>query len=179
MPRVVAIKRIALFGGHEHQPRGRRHLDHGGLTVAQQAEPGDNRLAQRAGHLGLADRAAGRRDQGVDRPFAAVGHRHLVDRCARASRRPRRAPSPPPPRAAVRLPLNLSGAITTRMVAGPAQARRPLARPPGRRTSRQWIGLLDASILDRPRSVQRRRIARPRGREVALEDFKRPRLSSA
>ena len=77
---------VALRRRHEHQPRGGRHLEHGGPTVAQQAETGDDRLAQRAGHLGFAVRAAGRGHQGLDGSLAAVGHRHLVDRCA--GRRP-------------------------------------------------------------------------------------------
>ena len=90
---------IALLGRDEHQSRGRRHLDHGGLAVAEQAEAG-RRPARRAGRSPVASRneppvAATR---ACDRPLAAVGHRHLVDRSRRAQRGPPRAPSRPRPR---------------------------------------------------------------------------------
>ena len=118
-------ERVALPGGNQHQPRRRRHLDDGGLTVTEQAETGDDRLTERAGHLNFAVRAASRRDEGLGRSFAAVGHRHLVDRCLGHARTTPRAIAAAASRA-VKLPLNLSGAITTRIVAGPDQARRPL-----------------------------------------------------
>ena len=103
VPRVVATSGLRFSCGHEHQPRGGRHLDHGGAPVAQRGRTSPDRLTERPADRGLAKRAAGRGDQGVDRSFAAVGHRHAGDRragqalatpraIARAASRPRGSP---------------------------------------------------------------------------------------
>ena len=118
VPRVVATTGLRRSAGTSTSP------DAVAISIAavwpspSRPNVADDRLAQRPVDRGLAERAARRRHQRRDRALAAVGHRHPVDR--------RLGRSPATPRAmasaasdAVRLPLNLSGAITTRIVAAP------------------------------------------------------------
>ena len=64
----------------EDEPRGRRHLQDGGPAVPEEAEAGDDRVAERAGDRRFAEGAPGGGDEGLDDALAAVGHRDEVDR---------------------------------------------------------------------------------------------------
>ena len=151
VPRVVVIKRVAFLGGHEHQPRGRRHLD-ARRSDRHPAGRSGRRPAPRAGRsLGLRGYeppVAATRAWVVPSPPSAIGT-WSIDASGDARTTPRAIAAAAS--RAVKLPLNLSGAITTRIVAGPAQARRPLTP----RLGLQGVSSVDqASQCKHTRSTQ-------------------------
>ena len=157
VPRVVAASGLRFSSGTSTSPDAAAISITAVCAVAQQAESGGHWFTEWPADRGLANGAAGRGDQGIDRSFAAVGHRHAIDRRAgQALATPRdiaRAAS-----AAVRLPLNLSGAITTRIVAEPGSGSPPSRRRPVQTTSSRLLGRWHSSIIDRPGSVQVRHL---------------------
>ena len=91
-------ERIALFRGTRTSPEAAAISITAVRPSPEQAELGATWLASRPGNQGLAQGAAGGSDQGVDRSFTAIGHRHEVNRCFWTRSGARRAPSPRRPR---------------------------------------------------------------------------------
>ena len=108
---------ISRSGRNQDESRGRGHLDHRRSAVSEQTERGLHGTAERPRDGGRAKRPPRRGDQRGDRALTPIGHRHAVDRGPGVDARTPRAIASAAS-GAVRLPLNLSGAITTRIPAG-------------------------------------------------------------
>ena len=180
VPRVPRDKRIALFGLATStspdaaaisitavRPSPSRPIRADNRLASGSADAGFAVTSRRSPRPGLRPSLRRRRPSGPGRSMRPGRPRHTA--------RHRRAAS-----SADRLPLNLSGAITTRMAAGPLQARRPCLAA----ARRQWLAAgsigvpckHNQSAESNPRGT-RRGIQCQHSREIPIEVFKRPRLA--
>ena len=113
VPNVLAANASRSSVADQPEPARRRHLDDR-TDASADRELRLDRAPERIGDGRRSELGAERRGQRLERPLAAVGDRAQVDR--RARRLEARGRSRRPPRAAVNVPLNESGA--TRIVVG-------------------------------------------------------------